>query len=55
MSDLAADLGKPYTTVASWHDRGSIPARYDFAIIAAAKRRKIKLTLMDIATARDGK
>ena len=52
MSDLAADLGKPYSTVAAWKQRGSIPAAYDFDLIAAADRRGEKLTLEQLAYAR---
>ena len=49
---MADDLGKPYPTVASWRQRGSIPARYDLDLIAAAERRGRKLTLEDLAHAR---
>lgn len=51
-ADLAADLGKPYTTVHSWLARGSIPARYDLALIAAAKARGHSLSLEDLAACR---
>ena len=52
ISDLAADLGKPYTTVQSWSQRRSIPARFDLDLIEAAKRRGCTLTLEQIAAAR---
>jgi hypothetical protein len=53
MADLAADLGKPYTTVAAWKQRGSIPAKYDTPIIRAASARGHVLTYEDLAAARD--
>lgn len=52
MSDLAADLGKPYTTVQSWAQRRSIPARFDLDLIEAARKRGVALTLEDLAVAR---
>ena len=52
LSDLAADLGRPYPTVAAWRQRGSIPARYDLEIIRAAASRGHRLTLEDLAQAR---
>lgn len=52
IADLAADLGKPYPTVAAWKQRGRIPADYDLDIIAAAKRRGKRLTLEQLAAAR---
>jgi hypothetical protein len=52
VKELAADLGKPYTTVHSWHLRGSIPAEYDADLIAAAKKRGKRLTFEDMAHAR---
>lgn len=55
LKDLAADLGKPYTTVHSWHLRGSIPADYDFDLIEAAKKRGKALTLEDMAAARSAR
>ena len=54
LGDLAADLGKPYPTVAAWKHRGSIPARYDLALIRAAKARGRGLTLEQLAHARAG-
>jgi len=52
MTDLAADLGMPYTTVASWKARGRIPADYDADIIRAARDRGETLTFEDMAVAR---
>ena len=54
MADLAADLGKPYPTVAAWKARGRIPADYDAALIAAADRRGFSLTYEALALARMG-
>lgn len=44
-TDLAADLGVPYTTAAAWRQRRSIPAKHFGALIAAAEKRGEKLTL----------
>ncbi|MEB3419932.1 hypothetical protein ACFSDD_11170 [Salipiger marinus] len=52
MADLASDLGKPYSTVAAWKQRGSIPAKYDMSLIRAAKARGACLTLEHLAEAR---
>lgn len=52
ITDLADDLGLPYTTVHSWAVRGSIPARYDLKLVAAAKKRGSKLSLEALATMR---
>lgn len=52
LSDLAADLRKPYTTVQSWVQRRSIPARYDLELIEAAKLRGGELTLQQLAEMR---
>lgn len=52
MAELALDLGKPYSTVAAWKHRGSIPAKYDFEIVEAAKRRGHSLTFEELARAR---
>jgi hypothetical protein len=52
LSDLAADLRKPYTTIQSWVHRNSIPARYDLELIEAAKRRGADLTLQQLAEMR---
>lgn len=52
IADLARDLGKPYPTVASWQQRGSIPAKYDLALVRAARLRGHILSLDVIAAAR---
>ena len=52
LAEMAADLGRPYPTVAAWKQRGSIPGRYDLELIAAAKARGKSLTLEDLAVAR---
>jgi hypothetical protein len=52
MSDLAADLGKKYPTVAAWKNRGFVPAEYDLDLIAAAKKRGAVLTLEQLAATR---
>jgi len=52
MAVLAADIGRPYQTVAAWKQRGSIPARYDLDLIRAAKARGKTLTLEQLASAR---
>lgn len=52
MAALAGDLGLPYTTAASWKQRGRIPADYDLDLVAAAKRRGASLTLEELARAR---
>lgn len=54
MAELAADLEKPYTTVAAWKQRGSIPAKYDTKMIQAARGRGHTLTYDELAAARDG-
>jgi len=52
VAQLAADLGKPYQTVAAWKRRGRIPADHDLDLIAAARKRGAVLTLEDLANAR---
>ena len=52
ISDLAADLRVPYTTAASWLQRGRIPASRDLDLIAAAKARGFSISLEQIALAR---
>lgn len=51
-ADLAADLRKPYQTVAAWVRRGRIPADYDQQIIEAAARRGHVVTLESLAAGR---
>ncbi|MFD2842114.1 helix-turn-helix domain-containing protein [Paracoccus cavernae] len=55
MTDLAADLGMSYQTVAAWKRRGRIPAEYDLPLIDAARRRGGRLTLSTLALARASK
>jgi hypothetical protein len=38
-ADLGRDIGVPYSTVAAWKRRGSIPATHWQAIIRAAEKR----------------
>jgi hypothetical protein len=51
-AELASDLGIPYTTVASWRARGSIPAKHDLDLIAAAAARGPELKLETLAELR---
>ena len=50
--ELAEDVGVNLYAVHHWHNRGRIPARYDAALVKAAKRRKIRLDFSDLAMAR---
>ncbi len=50
--DLANDLGVPYTTAASWRARGSIPAKHDLDLVAAAAVRGHELKLETLAEMR---
>lgn len=52
LKEMAADLGKPYPTVAAWHARKSIPAKYDAQIINKAKSRGSDISFEDIAIER---
>ncbi len=52
VADLAADLGRPYQTVASWKVRGHIPAEYDVELVELAARRGHALRFEDLARAR---
>ena len=52
ISELAEDLGVPYSTAAAWYQRGSFPAKRDLDLIAAARKRGGVLTLEQIAEAR---
>ena len=38
-ADLGRDVGLPYTTIAAWKQRGSIPAAYWRDLVRAARRR----------------
>jgi hypothetical protein len=51
-ADLASDLRVPYTTAASWRARGSIPAKHDLDLIAAAAARGTDLKLETLAAMR---
>ena len=51
---MASDLEKPYTTVASWKQRNSIPADIDVRLIEAAKARGSDLGFEELARARSG-
>lgn len=52
LAALSKDLGREYTTVASWRQRGSIPAKFDLDLIEAAAKRGKTLTLEELASAR---
>ena len=52
VSDLAGDLGIPYTTAHSWESRGRIPASWDIDLIMAAEKRGKLLTLEYLAQMR---
>jgi len=45
---VAQSLGVPYSTVAKWSQRDSIPASYWIALLALT-RYKVKLTAQDLA------
>ncbi|MBS7790276.1 helix-turn-helix domain-containing protein [Roseococcus sp. SDR] len=47
-SDLARELGVRDVTVRAWRQRG-IPARFWPVVVKAAKRRKVKLTVDQLA------
>ena len=53
VKDVSEALGVPYTTAHSWKIRGRIPADYDLPLIVAAKKRGKKLTLRELADARN--
>lgn len=54
VADMARDLGENPVTVRSWRQRGSIPAKYDLAIVRMARERGGELTLEDLAHLRSG-
>lgn len=54
MADLARDLDVPYSTVAAWKQRGSIPVGYWRHLIDAAQRRRFaSVTSMALIEAHD--
>ena len=52
VSDLADDLGIPYTIAQYWESRGRIPANWDIDLIMAAEKRGKLLTLEYLAQMR---
>lgn len=50
-ADLARDMGLQAASVYKWHERGNIPAQYWLDLVSAARRRKIRLTIKDLAKA----
>ena len=48
---LAADLGVPAPRVRKWRQRGVIPGEYWAALVSAAARRELGVTLADLALA----
>jgi hypothetical protein len=52
LKEMAAELGKPYPTVAAWHQRRSIPAKYDAEIVRAAKKRGQNVSFETLALER---
>jgi hypothetical protein len=50
--DLAEDVGVSTNTALSWSSNGSIPAKYDVALVRAAEVRGIALTYENLAMAR---
>jgi hypothetical protein len=52
LAHLATELRLPYQTVASWRQRGSIPARYDLEIVRLARARGSDLSLERLAEIR---
>jgi len=52
MAELGRDLGVSQGVVAGWKRENSIPAKYDGQLVAAAKRRGIKLSYVKISEVR---
>lgn len=48
---LAADMGKPFSTVRNWRDRDRIPMEYWVAFVNAAQDRDISVTYRQLAEA----
>ena len=49
---LADDISKPVVVVHRWHQRASIPAKYDAQLLDAASRRNIPLNWRELMDAR---
>lgn len=47
LASLSRATGKPYSTVKSWKDRGSIPDEHKPDVLAAARQHEIALTPSD--------
>lgn len=52
LAELARDIEQDPVRVRQWKGRGSIPAKHDLKIVAAAERRGYPVTLQDLAVAR---
>ena len=48
MADLGRDLGLPYSTVAAWKQRESIPIAYWRALVGAARQRGLRQVTADL-------
>jgi hypothetical protein len=48
MADLGRDLGVPYSTVAAWKQRGSIPVSYWRGLTDAARSRGLRDVTSDL-------
>lgn len=49
LKEMASDLRRPYPTVAAWHARKSIPAKYDADLVRCAKARGQIVTFEELA------
>lgn len=49
VTDLANDMGKPYSTVNNWIARGRVPMEYWVELVDAATSRDIPLTYGQLA------
>jgi len=54
IASLSRATGKPYSTVKSWKDRGSIPDEHKPDVLAAARQHEIALTPSDFFPNTDG-
>lgn len=52
---IALDAGVDLFAVHRWYQRGGFPARHDATLIAAARRRKIRLSAREIVDARSAR